>query len=203
MHLIEYNCILPYLRFFVSYICVLKFINNLLMTQICNSLEIENFFNSCHSSARKLVILLVTALAFISCENTERPSRAMQANLNGDLFRAYSVEAFADINTQMIRIEATSDSEKFILYTQWKGANVYKIGGNALNYATFENALGGQFTTLSQGSFGTITISDFDTERQEFSGEFNFTFVSGTDTIVVDQGIFYSVPYMIVDGFTD
>ena len=148
----------------------------------------------------RLMLVLFAALLLLSCENTELPVRALQANLNGNLFRAYSVEAFADNETQMIRIEATSDSEKFILQTQWQGENVYNIGLNERNFAMFKAVDGTLLSTETYGSSGAITITNFNEDRQEFSGDFNFTFVTATDTINVSQGIFHSVPYMILEN---
>ena len=100
----------------------------------------------------------------------------------------------------MIRIEATSDSEKFILQTQWQGENVYNIGLNERNFAMFKAVDGTLLSTETYGSSGVITITNFNEDRQEFSGDFNFTFVTATDTINVSQGIFHSVPYMILEN---
>jgi hypothetical protein len=124
---------------------------------------------------------------------------AMQANLNANFFRAYSVRAEANNTDQMITIMGTSDHEKFTLHTQWGGANVYNIGENEVNYATFSSTNVEIYTTKSQGSSGTITITNQDEENQELTGEFNFTFITATDTITVSRGVFYAVPYEISD----
>ena len=171
------------------------------MKRLCYSLKLKSLLTDFYSIGRMSILLLFLTVVFTSCENTEMPSRALQANLNGNLFRAYSVEAFADNETQMIRIEATSDYEKFILHTEWNGPNTYKIGSSELNYAIFENAEGTILSTESEGSSGAITITNFNDDIQEFSGNFNFTFVTATDTISVSQGFFHAVPYVIVDGF--
>ena len=99
----------------------------------------------------------------------------------------------------MITIIGTSDHEEFILHTEWKGATVYEVGQNKVNYATFKNADDKMFTTNYQGSTGTITITNQDKESQQLTGEFDFTFITHTDTIAVSRGFFYAVPYEIVD----
>lgn len=139
----------------------------------------------------------------MSCENIETSSTAMQANLNANFFRAYSVSAEADNETQMITIVGTSDHEEFRLHTQWKGVNQYNINQSSPNYATFTNSKGKVYTTNSEGSFGKIKIKTDDKENQRLTGEFDFTFISANDTIAVSGGIFYDVPYAISDKAVD
>tara|TARA_R110000772_G_scaffold114138_1_gene218516 strand:- start:13 stop:474 length:462 start_codon:yes stop_codon:yes gene_type:complete len=152
---------------------------------------------------KKSILLLFAAVIFLSCENTETNSTAMQANLNANFFRAYSVSAEADNETQMISIVGTSDHEEFTLHTKWKGARNYNITQNSANYATFTDARGKVYTTRSAGSSGRIKIKTEDKENQQLTGEFNFTFMSATDTITVSRGVFYTVPYEISDIVVD
>lgn len=145
------------------------------------------------------MLLLLAALIFQSCEDTETNSPALQANLNATFFKAYSASAIADNSDQMVTITGTSDHEEFTLHTEWKGASTYGIAHNLPNYATFTNADGRVYSTKSAGSSGSIIVTIQNKETQRLTGSFGFTFVTPTDTITVHKGYFYDVPYRIVD----
>ena len=152
---------------------------------------------------KKLLLLLLAALIFQSCEDTETNSPALQANLDATFFKAYSASAIADNTDQMVTITGTSDHEEFALHTEWKGASKYVIAYNLPNYATFTNADGRVLSTKSPGSFGSITITTEDKETQRLTGTFDFTFITPVDTIAVHKGFFYAVPYQISDIVPD
>ena len=145
------------------------------------------------------MLLLFVAIIFLSCEDSQTNSPALQANLNATFFKAYSTSAIVNNNDQMIEIIGTSDHEEFTLHTEWMGATKYAIAYDSSNYATFTTANGTVYTTRSPGSSGSITITKEDKESQEFTGNFDFTFITPTDTIAVSKGIFYGVRYRIVD----
>ena len=148
---------------------------------------------------KKLLLLLLAVLIFQSCEDIETNSTALQANLNDTFFKAYSVSAIADNTDQMITITGAFDHEEFTLHTKWLGQKTYQVGPNAANYATYKTADGKIYTTSSPGSFGSIIVTAEDVENQELTGTFDFTFMTPVDTIAVHKGIFYAVPYKIMD----
>lgn len=167
------------------------------------SIKKDIFFNTYCYIMKKSILLLFAAVIFLACENTETNSIALQANLNTELFRAYSVAAQANNTDQMITIIGTSDHEQFTLYTEWKGEGLYEISHNSANYATFTGLNGKAYTTKSPGSLGHIIIETDDVDSQQLTGKFDFTFITATDTIAVNKGLFYAVPYEIVDIVAD
>jgi hypothetical protein len=149
---------------------------------------------------KKSILLFFAAVLFLSCEKTQISSITLQANFNTNFFKAYSVSAQANNTDQLVTIVGLGpQGEVFKLHTEWRGADVYKVGGKEINYATLKSANDSLYTTKSEGSSGTITITNQDEGKQELAGEFDFTFITATDTINVRQGLFYSVPYEITD----
>ena len=147
---------------------------------------------------KKSILLLFAAVMFLSCDNVQVSSMVMQANLNADFFRAYSVSAQANNTNQMMTIVGYgSNSELLKLHTEWKGAGVYKVGENEVNYATYKSADDRLYTTKSEGSSGEITITNQNEGDQSLTGEFNFTIITANDTITVSRGMLYGVPYTI------
>ena len=149
---------------------------------------------------KKTILLLFVAVLSMSCEKVQTITMAMQANLNDEFFRAYSVSAQANTNDQMITIFGRGgNNEKLVLHTQWSGATSYDIGADEVSYATYKTADDIFYTTRSQGSSGTITITNQDEVNQELTGEFNLVFITETDTLTVSRGMFYTVPYEITN----
>ena len=148
---------------------------------------------------KKSFLFLLVAVVFLSCEDNETLLTAMQANLNDVFFKTNGVIGEANNTDQMITITGTSDFEEFTLHTQWRGENEYPVGGNEVNFATFTTADNLIYTTRTAGSSGTITITNQDEVSQELEGEFDFTFITATDTLNVRNGVFYAVSYEITD----
>ena len=46
-------------------------------------------------------------------------------------------------------------------------------------------------------------IETDDVDSQKLTGKFDFTFITANDTIKVNRGLFYAVPYEIVDIVAD
>jgi hypothetical protein len=110
------------------------------------------------------------------------------------------VSAQANAINQTITIFGRGgNNEKLELHTLWSGATIYDIGEDEVNYATYKTADGRFYTTRSQGSSGTITITNQDEVNQELTGEFNLIFITDTDTLTVSKGVFYTVPYEITN----
>jgi hypothetical protein len=150
---------------------------------------------------KKSLLLLFVALIFMSCEKVQVSSMTLQANIDADFFRAYSVSTKANSTEQMIHMAGRggTTTEKLELHFEWRGANVYRVGEGEVNYAVYRSANDSLYTTRSPGSFGTITVTNQDEGGQELAGEFNFTFISATDTLSISRGVFYVVPYEITE----
>ena len=153
---------------------------------------------------KNVLILLFAALLFQACDNTETNTAALQANIQADFFKAFAATATMDADDLSITITGQSDDQQLVLHTEWRGQKKYHIGLDAKSYASFTDSEGNVVSTDSEGSEGTITITGRSDNRQEVSGKFEFNCViPGKDTIVVHKGLFYAVPYTIVDNSTE
>lgn len=146
-------------------------------------------------------MILFAAFLFQACENTETNTAALQANIQSDFFKAFAASATMDEDDLSITITAQSDDQEMILHTAWRGQKKYAVGLDSHSYASFKDADGNVVTTDTEGSEGTITITSRSDSRQEISGKFAFNCViPGKDTIVVHKGLFYAVPFTMVDN---
>ena len=150
---------------------------------------------------KNILLLLFSALLLQACDNIETNEAALQANVQSDFFKAFTSSATMDEDDLSITITAQSDSQEMILHTSWRAMQEYSVGLDTESYASFKDADGNIVTTNTEGSEGTITITSRNDNSQEVSGKFQFNCViPGLDTIVVHKGIFYSVPYIMVDN---
>ncbi len=144
-----------------------------------------------------LLLLITTVVLFISGDNVESNSPALQANVDNILFK--STFAGADYNQagEYFIIQGKLNDEILTLRAKYPPANVeLELGGDSENFATFERANGIIYTTTIDGGSGSILINEFSTSNKEITGDFNFTAVSvGLDTIRVSGGVFFRVPY--------
>lgn len=146
---------------------------------------------------KNLLFIILTALVFISCENTETNSPALQAKIENVLFKSDFTEANYITNGDYFIIQAKSDDEILTLRASYPPAEVdLEFGDNSENFATFERANGVVYSTINEGGNGRMIISNISTSSRLITGDFNFTAVStGLDTITVSSGIFFQVPY--------
>jgi len=151
---------------------------------------------------KNLLLILFAVLLFQACDNIESNTVALQANVETGFFKAFSATATLDEN-MAFTIMGQSDNQELVLHTQWRGQQDYELGVGFESYATFKDSEGNIFTTDTEGSEGVITITSRGDNEQIVSGKFQFRSVlPGRDTIVVHQGLFYSVPFTYIDNST-
>jgi hypothetical protein len=145
---------------------------------------------------KNAMLLLLAAILLQSCENIESNSVALQANVESNFFKAYSAYGIMDEDNLSVTITGLTDSQELVLHTSWRGQKKYELGPEFDSYAMFKDADGNEYHTNSEGSSGSITITNRSDIRNEVSGKFNFECVlPGKDTIVVHNGLFYAVPF--------
>jgi hypothetical protein len=153
---------------------------------------------------RQLGILLIFVLLFLSgCTNTESNSPALQANVEGNLFKALDARAFINKdssltiqgNNEIENLSIILKSNPDILNANTEG--VYTIT-DSTNQAKFTNA-GGELFSSEFGGRGQVIISTYDEVNKFVSGTFNFSSISpGVDTLTVNRGIFFEVPVLVI-----
>lgn len=144
------------------------------------------------------MLILLAVILFQSCEHVESNSVALQANVESEFFKAFTTYGIIDEEKLSVTITGVSDTQELVLHTRWRGMKEYELGFESKSYAMFKDAEGNEYLTDSEGSSGSITITDRNDTSQEISGKFNFRCVlPGKDTIVVHNGIFYDVPFIM------
>lgn len=143
---------------------------------------------------KKLLLLFFTAILFFSCETTENNAPGFQANIEGIHFKANDSKAIKRTGTNYT-IQGITEDKTLTLKIKKPQEGVYLVGGNSQNFATLEDSDGNIYSTNPEG-WGEIVISRRNTGQQFFSGTFNFTAIlPGQDTLVIDRGVFFEVPY--------
>jgi hypothetical protein len=143
---------------------------------------------------RPFMLLFFAAFALISCEDVQTNSPALQAELNGDLFR--SIDARAEIKEDgRVIIQGVTAEEKITITLNNRTPGVYQLGGNRPNRAVFEDFLSSVYTSNPFGT-GTVVIHA-GSEDNTLSGTFRFDgYRYGLDTLLVRKGHFYQVPIL-------
>jgi len=141
-----------------------------------------------------LYTLLFSLFLFISCENIETNSPALQAEIDHVLFKALDASALQN-NDGTYLVQGVTGNETLSLKISNIEVGTYNVGGGSNNYATFENVIGSLYTTNPEGS-GQVIITNRDTSINAISGTFNFTaMIPGIATITVHNGVFFEVLY--------
>jgi len=148
----------------------------------------------------RLLLILFSIFLFLGCENQEDNTPALQASLDNDLY--ISVDSRASIDEDgNLTIQGITENETLTLRLSALELGTFNLGGNSLNYASFEDFNGNAYYTNPDGS-GQVVVSNIDTEAEIITGSFKFTAIlTGIDTLTVSRGIFFEVPYG--DGVAD
>ncbi len=143
---------------------------------------------------RKIALLLLAILPFISCEDIETNEVALQAKINDRLYMSTEARASTSESGGLIIQGSNIDESLTLTLSNFREGN-YVIDNNTSNKAVFSDFYGNTFSTVSGGQ-GTVNISEVDELTQTLSGTFNFSAVlPGVDTIYVSRGVLYRVPY--------
>ncbi|MGV6829000.1 MAG: DUF6252 family protein [Flavobacteriales bacterium] len=144
---------------------------------------------------KKLLILSFVFTFCFSCDDIEDNTPGFQANLEGIFFKANDSKGIRR-QEGSYTIQGITNDKILTLKVERSAEGTYELGPNSANFATFENENGAIYTTSVEGGNGVITISRKNTGQLFFNGTFHFIAINpGIDTLVVDQGVFYQVPY--------
>ncbi len=144
---------------------------------------------------KKLLSLLFIAAILSSCSDLEDNAPAFQGNIDNVFYKATESRA-TKRNAGSYTIQGITNNEILTLKVERSRENTtYELGGNSLSFATFEDENGNIYSTNPEG-WGEVTITRKNTGQRFFNGTFKFTAIRpGLDTIVVDRGVFFEVPY--------
>ncbi len=144
---------------------------------------------------KNIVVVLFTIFAFYSCEHLETNSPVFQGEVDNIFFKAldaqiienedgsYTIQGISLEETVSIRISSTQNG-------------TYTLGGESVNFATYEDNDGNIYTSNPEGE-GTVVVTSQDTLVNALTGTFNFVgILSGVDTLAISNGIFFEIPYI-------
>lgn len=140
------------------------------------------------------IIVCLAFLLCVSCEDLQDNTPALQAELNGALFK--SIGTAATINEDStVTIQASNQDETLTLFLNRATTGNFQMGGKNSSFATFEDVNGNVYTTIGRGE-GTVTVSDIDA-ASNISGSFQFkALLTGIDSLFAQRGIFFEVPFV-------
>lgn len=142
---------------------------------------------------KKLLLILFAIVITTSCETTETNTPGFQANLEGAFFKANDSKSIKR-EQNSYTIQGITENEIITLKVKKSKVGTYPVGGNSPSFATYEDKNGNVYST-NPGGDGEIIITGRNTGQQFLTGVFKFTAISGNDTIVIDRGVFFEVPY--------
>ncbi len=143
---------------------------------------------------KNLLILFLTTVLFVGCEDVQTNSPAMQGNIDHSFFKAQSTRATIAANGNYL-IEGINGDELLSFKILSPNEGNYILGGESGNEGRFTDVNGNKYSTRLNGD-GKITVTDWDTSGKTISGIFNFrAMLEGVDTLRVHEGVFFRVPY--------
>jgi len=143
---------------------------------------------------KPLILIFSVALILSSCKSTEQRDPALQAEVDAVFFNAFDSRVTESEDGTFL-IQGITQNETLTLKVASLEVDVYELGGNSENYASFENRNGDTYYTNPNGE-GEVVISNWNMDAQTVTGSFRFTaMIEGIDTIAVQKGIFFEAPY--------
>ena len=147
---------------------------------------------------KRIILLIFAAIAFAGCEDVQDNTPAMQGSVNEGFFKA--TDAFGSLapgSTTSYLLQGLNSDETLTLGLPSISPGTYILGNTPNSYASFVNFEGNIFSTIPSGD-GFIEVTSMDGANKTVTGNFRFTAYSGTqDTLKVQRGVFYQVPYAI------
>lgn len=142
---------------------------------------------------KKIAILLLVILPFISCEDTETNDVAFQAKVNDRLYQSTAAQAY--VSNGELLIQGSNMDESLTLSLSSLREGDFVINRRSSNHAVFSDVFGNVFNTNAGGE-GIVSISEVDGGNKTLTGSFSFNAIMpGVDTIYVSRGVFFRVPY--------
>lgn len=146
---------------------------------------------------RTFMLFIFAVFALTSCDDIQNNSPALQAELDGELYRAIDARAEILPNGNLI-MQGLTDVENLTITLSGSTEGVYTLGATGVNRAAFQDFLGSIYTTRPFGD-GQVVIES--TANNTFTGTFKFNaYRFGLDTLNAQKGFFFKVP--IVPGST-
>ena len=147
---------------------------------------------------RLCIAVFACALLFVSCEDIQDNSPAVQADVNGTFFRANDSQVQQNTDGSFT-IRGFSADEVLTLHIWRARRGEYPVGinGDPRNWAIFEAANGNIYTTNPHGE-GTIVLTDkcITCPTGFLTGTFSFrAVVAGVDTLDFTRGVYFEVPF--------
>ena len=143
---------------------------------------------------KSLALIFFTFLVLVSCESTEQRDPALQAEVDAVFFNAFDSRVTESEDGTYL-IQGITQNETLTLKVASLEVDVYQLGGDSENYASFENQNGDTYYTNPNGEV-EVVISNWNMEAKTITGSFRFiAMIEGIDTIAVQKGIFFEAPY--------
>ncbi len=144
---------------------------------------------------KRIILVIFSAFALISCEDTETNTPALQGEINKIFFSADDARAVKN-EDDTFTIQGVTDTETLTLHIRKADLGVFPVGGQNPNYATYEDANGNIYATNPEGD-GEIEVTYRCISCGYLTGKFNFNAVlPGIDTLTVEKGIFFEVSFL-------
>jgi len=147
-------------------------------------------------------LLVVLSLCFTCADDVEFNNPAIQANNEGELWRA-TVQTAATRDGGLI-IEGNRGAEQLLLFTSRTDVGVYPLGGTNVNEARFTDANGIRYSTMNTPdpsvqvfpAAGEIEITSVDLVANIATGSFwcNAFTANGLTANNFIEGVFFEVP---------
>jgi len=148
------------------------------------------------------LVLLIASILFVSCEDLQDNTPALQGTIDDVFFKANDARAVLNDNGSYT-LQGYGQDKTLTLHINQAELGTYQLGEGQPNYASFEDELGNVYTTVPSGE-GEIVLTDRCLSCGWLTGTFHFSgILQGLDTINVHRGIFYQVSFfegIIGDG---
>lgn len=143
---------------------------------------------------KRFILAAFVIVGLSSCDDVERSETALQANINNSFYKSNDARAIKNEDGSMT-IQGFNSDETLTLHLARVAKRTFNIEEGSANYATYENMGGMRYTTQPNGT-GQIVVSELDEVNNTVSGTFKFeAFLHGIDTIFVEKGVFFEVPF--------
>ncbi len=146
---------------------------------------------------KQIITFLLLVLVLTSCEeNVQDNTPALQGTIDDTFFRANDARGTLNEDGSFL-IQGINGVETITFSFSQSQSSKFGFGGDRPHFASFEDKDGNIYTTRPEGS-GSFQFINRCTDCGFVSGEFNFMAVrAGIDTIFVDQGVVFKVPFTV------
>ena len=144
---------------------------------------------------KRFILLIFAAIAFMSCENIEDNSPAMQGDIDDLFFKA--ADARAEKNDDgTYTLQGTNSDEILTLHIDDADLGSYPLGAGYPNFINYEDGNGNLYQSSPNGD-GSIELTDRCLSCGWLTGTFNSTLIlPNIDTLTVERGIFFQVSFL-------